>query len=491
MPAKTTFRSLAVGYGIAATLTILLATAPAWTAPAWTFVETEITGTQLDAVPGPDGKIHVMSSRYQVLNTDGTLASFDERLRDGGQDMGVFPPAIGVGPEGTVHVVSREGGGYSLNKIHYFRLSPEGALGHYIFGTRCNRNYIVGVAAADASNAFMHHTESFSNVWGDVHVWRDNGSAGQKLGSLSGIWRSDTDVRMRGHNGTLYLVSGLPDRNGKVSFSWADVDGNVFSQLESNMQAHKGGTGGDKRRGFPDLYIDKTGSVHLTYGCQIGQILYNRYSSSHSKAFSADKLVMSNMGEWHLSIGISAVAASDDGEKVVVVGALYGSELGEQLMWVYSTDGGSTWSNRASLDKLTACGEGRRRPRLVAAGDAFYLIYFDKETGKVAMGILSFGGGTATSRPAVEHETPHADVTAANAFAADIALATAERVSMRVVDATGREIARRDCGLLPRGTHRVSCRETSGAGELATGVYVVQVKAGETMQSRAIRMVTR
>ncbi len=491
MIARNVKRSPAERLHSVAVFTLLLGALPACAAPAWTWIETEIAGTQLDALPGPDGKIHVMSSRYQVLNTDGTLASFDERLRDGGQDMGVFPPAIGVGPDGTVYVVSREGGGYSLNKIHYFRLSPEGALGHYVFGAKCKRNYIVGVAAADASNAFMHHTESFSNVWGDVHVWRDGGSAGRNLGSLSGIWRSDSDARMRGHNGTIYLVSGLPDRNGKVSFTWADVDGDVFSQLQSNMQAHKGGNGGDKRRGFPDLYIDKKGTAHLSYGCQGGQILYNRYSSSQRKAFSSDKLVMNNMGEWHLSIGISAVAASDDGETVVVVGALYGSELGEELMWVYSTDGGGTWSNRASLDKLTACGEGRRRPRLVAVGDTFYLIYFDKETGEVALGILSFGGGTVTTQSAIEQRISHADVTAANAFAADITLATAERVSVRVADAAGREIGRRDCGLLPPGTHRVSCRVADNVKGPAPGVYLVRIRAGESIQSSTIRTFTR
>jgi hypothetical protein len=374
-------------------------------APAWRFVESGISGTQCDAAVGPGPFIHVMANYYHRLRADGSIDTVDTRIRDGGQIAMVFPPAIAVDGSGAVHVVGRQGGSYDDNRIWYFHLALDGALAQREFGERVQRNYVVGVAAAGPTQVFMMHSECDNSVWGDLHLF-GGGSAAVSLGTLSGVWRSDSDARIRGHNGVLYFASGLPDPSGKVFFSWANASANVYTQLVANKQTHTGGGAGGTRRGFPDMYIDGAGSVHLTYGCQIGQVLYNRYSSSHTKAYATDKLILQNLGEHHTTVGLSAVASSTDGRTIVVVG-IQQHELNGELVYVQSVDGGATWSGKTPLGRYTDTGEGRRRPRMVAIGNTFYLFYYDLTANCLMLGTLSFDSPSAArSGPRANSTTP-------------------------------------------------------------------------------------
>lgn len=374
---------------------IALAVVPSiFGAPRWTFEPTTIAGSQVDVGIAPGPVFKVIGSWLHTVDLGGNVTAVEKTVMDRGQGGMDFPPAIAVGPEGTVHVMTRAQGSFSDNALYYYRIASDGETTNYLVGSPTKRNYVVGAAAVDANNAFMHFTEAGDNVWGNVHVWQDKGSSAQRLGSLKNIWRSDTDARMRGRDGMLYLVSGKCDRNGVAAFTWARMGSSVFSQLQNNLQLHQGGRTRDVRRGFPDLYIDGTGAVHFTYGAQVGDVLYAKYTSSQKKAFSEDKIVLSDLGEWHLSIGLSAVAASDDGNTVVVVGLKTdGSDKAGrcELMWTYSTDCGSSWSPQASLGTFTAGGEGRRRPRIVAIGDTFYLFYYDTAVRRITMGTVSFG----------------------------------------------------------------------------------------------------
>ncbi|MBW1871411.1 MAG: putative metal-binding motif-containing protein [Deltaproteobacteria bacterium] len=83
-----------------------------------------------------------------------------------------------------------------------------------------------------------------------------------------------------------------------------------------------------------------------------------------------------------MSIGLSAVAASDDGSSIVAVALKSdGSQQAadSDLLWVYSNDGGQTWSSQADTGKNVNGGEGRCRPRRVAIGQKFYLFFGDNQ----------------------------------------------------------------------------------------------------------------
>jgi len=60
------------------------------------------------------------------------------------------------------------------------------------------------------------------------------------------------------------------------------------------------------------------------------------------------------------------------------------------IMWTYSTDGGATWSDVQDTGKNTDTGEGRRRPRLVAIGNTFVLLFGDTNVAGISMGVLEF-----------------------------------------------------------------------------------------------------
>lgn len=65
---------------------------------------------------------------------------------------------------------------------------------------------------------------------------------------------------------------------------------------------------------------------------------------------------------------------------------------GCELMWTCSVDGGTTWSTQKGLGRYTHAAEGRRRPRIVAVGNVFYLFYYDIDTGKICLGKVSSQG---------------------------------------------------------------------------------------------------
>ncbi|MCK5797341.1 MAG: hypothetical protein KAI47_09170, partial [Deltaproteobacteria bacterium] len=169
--------------------------------------------------------------------------------------------------------------------------------------------------------------------------------------------------------------------------------GQLVSQLQANKTVHKG-TG---RTGFPDIYVDGTKTVHLTFGSE-QTVSYNQYTRLGKKRFATDKKLFSSLGNWHLSTGLSAVAASDDGQTIVVVALRSdGSQdaNNSDILWALSQDGGVTFAPPQDLKHKTDAGEGRRRPRLVAIGNTFYLFYFDKGTSALSLATLAVvGGGT-------------------------------------------------------------------------------------------------
>jgi hypothetical protein len=364
----------------------------------WTFRGSVASGAQVDAVRGPDDRIHLVSGRYYQFDSSGA-AVVDENQGDERQGSMDFPPAIAVGDDGSVHLVTRHGGDWtSGHDIRYRRRNASGNWDRdYIFGARFKRNYVVSAAAA-SGNAYMIYSEGGDDVWGDLHLFEAGASSASDLGRIPGVWRADADARMRGHAGTVFLVSGKCDPNGEAYFMHAGAGANLRADLEASLQVHSAGS---ERKGFPDLYVDQTGEIHFTYGAR-HTVWYNRYNSSGQKAFGSDIRIFDGLGDWHMSIGLSAVAASDDGQTVVAVALLSdGSQAAtdSDILWNFSTDAGATWNQPEDLGKNTTGGEGRCRPRLVAIGDKFYLFFVDNAASGISLATLEF-------TPVVEEE-PH------------------------------------------------------------------------------------
>ena len=368
-------------------MVMMISLGPAQVLAQWTFHGRVTGGGQIDALAGPDGRIHLIADTYSQFDSQGRLL-LQENVADGRQGSMDFPPALAVDSGGNVHVLTRHGNysadtGYDIR--YRMRTSAGGWQGGYWLGTREKRNYVVGIAAPDPSTVFQLVSKGGANVWGDLKIWRKNTGGSVFQGLLANIWRADTDARLRSFGSTLYLVSGKCDGSGAAYFSHARSTGSVISELAGNMQVHSAGNG---RTGAPDLYLDRGGNAHLTYGAEY-EVYYNRYTPGRQRVFPTDKRIFANLGGWHLNLGLSAVAASDDGRIVVAValdpdGQSQGGS-NSRLFWTYSLDGGGTWSRPAFLGRTTDAGEGRRRPRLVAVGNRFFLFFRDNSVGGISL----------------------------------------------------------------------------------------------------------
>ena len=375
---------------------------PCHALPTWTFHGKVADGRQFDAVTGPDNKrVHLISSAYYQFASDGRRLVV-ENVGDEKQGSLDFPPALAVDPAGNVHVITRHGtsGASTGFDIRYRMRNADGGWSDdFYVGAREARNYVVGIAAPATGSVYHHYTKAGDNVWGDVRIWQKNNAfSSGLLGNIGGIWRADTDARMRGLGNKVFLVSGKCDGSGKTYFTHCTTGSNCFNELAANIRTH---TAGNYRKGSPDLYVDKNGHVHITYGSQF-EVYYNRYDHRQQPVFAQDKRIFSGLGSWHLQFGLSAVAASDDGSVVVAValdpdGSKEASN--SDLLWNYSLDGGASWADPMRLDAVTDGGEGRCRPRLVMVDDTFFLFFRDNASQGITLASLPLNSLVASAAP--------------------------------------------------------------------------------------------
>ncbi|GMV16485.1 MAG: hypothetical protein AMXMBFR56_47090 [Polyangiaceae bacterium] len=355
--------------------------------PTWSHLGPVLDGRQFDAVRGPSGSVHVIASEYAELTAAGAVV-LTEPQGDGRQGGLDFPPAIAVGPDGAVHIVTRHGGSFADgHDIRYRRRSASGSWDvDVLLGSPVARNYVVAVTAVSSLSLALS-SQAGANVWGDLHLWSASATPSQ-LGSLADLWRADADARLRAHGERIALVAGKPDPDGSASIAFADGGGNVVGDFGASVVTHQAGSG---RRGFPDVWFDQNGHAHFVYGAE-QQLYYNRYDAQGAAVFASDVRVFDGLGTWHLSTGLGAVAASDDGATVLAVALVTnGSQEASdsQLVWSASTDGGATWSAQATVGKQTHGGEGRARPRLVGLGSAFMLLFNSTSGQKLEVSLAS------------------------------------------------------------------------------------------------------
>ena len=357
----------------------------------WNFLPSVVQGTQFDAQVGPNNLIHLITERYYQLNLAGEII-VNENQGDEQQGMFWFPPAIAVGDDGSVHIVTRDAGDVKTGvDIRYRRRDSAGNWDvNYIFGNRVPRNYVVGISWNDTEVIMSSTDGSAVNstvLYGDILFWKAQESSASYLGLWRDKWRPDVDTRMRGQNNKIYLGSGIHAAHASTIFySQANTGAELVS---STPEIHTAGTG---RKSFPDIALDVQNNAHFVYGTE-SEVYYNKYNASGEKIFANDKRIFANLGTWHLSTGLSAVAVSESGQIVVAVALrAKGDDLAENsdVLWSYSTDGGVSWSNVQDTGKDSDAGEGRRRPRLVDLGDSFVLLYGDSTVSGISMGVLTF-----------------------------------------------------------------------------------------------------
>lgn len=354
--------------------------------PVWSKPITAAKGSQVDAVADEKGVVHLLSSQYVQIDRSGNVL-LTEDVGDERQGDLDFPPAIAVGKGGAAHIVTRQGGDWnSGHEIRYRRRNHEGKWDLDLFvGKPVPRNYCVGAAVTSDGRVYVCHSvhppeENMNSYVEFYEVVKDEV---KHIGRLEGsrYFRADDTQRMRAAGPFVHIATGSPWPSGHVHY----FVGASGRGLPREIKTHTEGTG---RKGFPWLYADGKGFVHFTYG-SVQDVWYNKYTYDGRKAFPKDIKVAGDLGKWHMSIGLSVVAASDDGKKVVVV-AVKTDDVKEipngTLLWRYSPDWGMHWSEMKETGFQVNGGEGRRRPGLAAVGDRFFL-FFSKGQG-VQMSML-------------------------------------------------------------------------------------------------------
>jgi len=271
---------------------------------------------------------------------------------------------------------------------------------NYQIGNIEARNYVVGLAAFSADEVYAHTSAVGSNIWGDLRFWELGEQSALYTGKWSGVWRADLDTRMRAYNGKVYFASANGFTSDDVFFSIANGGPNLLRDLKRNVHLHNAGS---SKKGNPDFSIDQSGTAHLVYGAYQA-VYYNQYKANGRKVYSTDQRILDSLGTWWLNFGISAVGASADGSKILVVGLKtngHKEATNSKIVLTYSTDSGKTWSEVIETGQTTHGGEGRMRPRVLAYRDKFVMLYFDANNIGISMATIEMDSLKSSNGSAV------------------------------------------------------------------------------------------
>ena len=232
---------------------------------------------------------------------------------------------------------------------------------------------------------YAHSKQTTDDVGGSVFFYNLDGTGIESMGDFgtNDLYRIDADFRMERIQDQLHIATGRPDPDGAVHYMHATIDSNLPVNLAASQTAL---TAGEGRRGQPDLRIDETGNVLVTYGSD-QTIFFDRYSNDGSGDVQ-DLPIMGNLGTWHLDLGLSALASTPGGDTIMAVGLRTdGSKEASicALLYTYSFDGGRNWVYPNEIvGYMTNGGEGRMRPRVKFYRGRFY-VFYNNVTGGIAV----------------------------------------------------------------------------------------------------------
>lgn len=378
--------------GLLGLLGLLGATAHA--APQWQLRGPVATGRQFAAI-GDGSVVHVVSQSYVQVDETASVLTNEADVGDEHQGPLDFYPAIAVGDDGSVHVVTRHGGSYDAGfEIRYRRRAPGGGWDPSItVGSPVGRNYVVGVGVTSAGRVLVTHGHAGVDVAATMDVYEVAGGSANSIGATPTGWlRVDNDYSIASSGNALLLASGEPGPSSPFHVAFAsDANGDVIGQWQATHATHEGGA---PRRGGPATHVDDDGNVHVVYGGE-STVQYVRYSAAGVQQGGGVQ-VMDGLGTWHLSYGNGAVVSSASGSRVLVVGLqnLDGDQTagGSELWWAESLDGGMTFGPAQALGATTDGGEGRMRPRMAMIGDTVMLLYYDPGSSSIALATAAWPG---------------------------------------------------------------------------------------------------
>ncbi len=301
-------------------------------------------------------------------------------------------PAISVDPDGVPHVCFRiEQGSYTYVYNIYYTYREGGTWSAPLLVQRdVPYGFIVKMASDGAGTIHVvnsQYSDQLSAIYGkehaDVIYYRISQNLIQKHSFLTDpntlMYRLDSrfDIDVTPDN-NIHVVLANPDqpdskRDSRVLYFRSENGGNDWQNMGDIASSHS-----LERNGCPDIFADTLNKVHFMYGTsnddEIGRHPSVRYARFWKNWKEFDKAA-TKAGDISEDWGYGSVAASDDGQYVVVIflkkhgyGALYAT---------LSSDAGQHWEEPVQIASSTVLLEhyGRNLPLVRAWRNNFVIAY--------------------------------------------------------------------------------------------------------------------
>ena len=336
-----------------------------------------------------NGHLHIISMRSGVLYTEtdqyGNIL-VQEYVPGAGSDNGgwQFGATIAVDQDGYPHVCFRDWRDTGDPEDRYFNLyytrkKEEGWSTPLLISSYVWRGYVARMAV-DGQNR-VHIVRGSAEVGeiigGPASYYRVVGGLIELIRDDLTSYRADDRLEITATSeGYVHIVLGSPDQTqGPVSY-YRSQDGGATIQYVGDIHS----TLCWGRNGCPDVFADNAGNLHFSYGTQYDGSVYNepsiRYVLYNGNVELRNVAVTQAgaLSSWKEGDGwgLSSVAASSDGQYVVVA---YVHRDGGTLYTTLSSDNGYTWSSPALLDYEVGGDDGRNFHLIRAYNNHFYLVY--------------------------------------------------------------------------------------------------------------------
>jgi len=285
--------------------------------------------------------------------------------------------SIAVGPDGNPHVVFRQFHG--SNNFSAFYTHKSGSWSSPLrIHARLYRAWQPRIDVDAQGRAHIGYGYGHdSSIHGDVYYRRvENGAITAQKDGMTG-YRADVNWELCATpDGEIHLITGkaaYPPGGGPISY-FNSLDGG--GTWEGYGDIHD--PDAKNANGFVDISQDAQKNFHVCYSTEKDQAHNTpaiRYAKIKNNKKVLDVLVTdkNEIKVEHLKLGLSSVAASEDGQFVMIT--YITGQNGGDLYARLSENGGQTWSDREKLAPEINSLEGRSRHYIRSYKHRFYLVY--------------------------------------------------------------------------------------------------------------------
>ncbi len=338
----------------------------------------------LVSIVSPKGVLYLSTDKFGNV-----LDSVIVPYTSGEEGMLKFGPTIGVDTQNNPHIGYRVHRGNNKYDIFYIGRVGQSWTSPYKMGSLVVRGYVTRIAVDHEDRVHFAHGSldpSYPNITGPVHYYiLKNGSIQfeqHNIDRIRGDERFEMDISQTGildlTTSDLHYPPDPPD--GGPIYYWRT--GNTGDSLTYRGDIHDLQTR-NGANGSSDVFVDAAGNTHICYGAEkdisLGGKPSIRYTRQENGITVFDRRI-SAPGEVKNTIkvplGIASVAASSDGEIVVIA---YLIQEDGPLYTRFSNDGGKTWSEPTLMSSGWNSAEARNKQIIRAHRGDFYLVYPNNE----------------------------------------------------------------------------------------------------------------